>query len=225
MSIINSSSPDKDLIQGCCRGERAAQQELYTRYSPRMFAICLRYSEDYHQAEDLLQEGFIKVFRHVSGFRSEGSFEGWLRRIFVNTAIEHHRRKHHLYPLVEVLNTEMEIQDKGVLEQLAADDLMDMVNSLSPGYRTVFNLYAVEGYNHKDIADMLGISEGTSKSQLARARVILQKKVEQQQFRVGYLSDYQGQESASETGKLKSGTLNVREKVRKTGQLLKARGA
>ncbi len=178
MPNITASTSEHDLIQACCRGERAAQQGVYERYSSRLFAICLRYADDYHQAEDLLQEGFLKVFRHITAFRGEGSFEGWLRRIFVNTAIEQHRKKHHLYPLVEVLHTDIEWQDEGVMEQLAADDLMEMVNSLSPGYRTVFNLYAIEGYNHKDIADMLGISEGTSKSQLARARAILQRKVE-----------------------------------------------
>ncbi len=178
MSNTHASSPEQALIQACCRGERAAQQGLYERYAPRLFAICLRYADDYHQAEDLLQEGFLKVFRHIANFRAEGSFEGWLRRIFVNTAIEHHRRRHHLYPLVDVADTEIELHDEGALQQLAASDLLDMVNSLSPGYRTVFNLYAIEGYNHKDISEMLGISEGTSKSQLARARVILQRKVE-----------------------------------------------
>jgi len=178
MANYSAATLEQDLIQACCRGERAAQQAIYERYASRLFSICLRYADDYHQAEDLLQEGFLKVFRHISAFRSEGSFEGWLRRIFVNTAIEQHRKKHHLYPLVEVLQSDLEWQDEGVMDQLAADDLMDMVNSLSPGYRTVFNLYAIEGYNHKDIADILGISEGTSKSQLARARAILQKKVE-----------------------------------------------
>jgi RNA polymerase sigma factor (sigma-70 family) len=168
----------EELLEGCCRGERAAQQAFYARYAPKLFSICLRYADDYHQAEDLLQEGFIKVFRHIGSFRGEGSLDGWLRRIFVNTAIEHHRRKHNLYPLVDAQGLELEWQAEDALGQLAASDLMALVNSLSPGYRTVFNLYAVEGYNHKDIAEMLGISEGTSKSQLARARVLLQKKVE-----------------------------------------------
>ena len=112
-------------------------------------------------------------------FRFEGSFEGWLRRIMVNTAIEMHRRKNHLYPLVEVENTDIELVEENAVSMLAADDLMNMIASLSPGYRTVFNLYAVEGYSHKEIAEQLNISEGTSKSQLARARYILMDMVEQ----------------------------------------------
>jgi RNA polymerase sigma-70 factor (ECF subfamily) len=172
------SAEEQALLAACRKGERQGQQALYQRYAPRMFAICLRYADDYHQAEDLLQEGFLKVFKALDRFRSEGALEGWMRRIVVNTAIEHHRRKHHLYPLVDVLNTEQEEHDPGVLDQLAVEELLELVNGLSPGYRAVFNLYAVEGYPHKDIADMLGISEGTSKSQLARARVLLQKRIE-----------------------------------------------
>ncbi len=168
---------DESLIKGCIKGDRDSQRGLYSKYSPKMFAICLRYSSDYHNAEDLLQEGFIKVYKNITKFRGEGSFEGWLRRIFVNTAIENYRKRNYLYPLIEVLNTDIEVLNDGVINQLAADDIMDLVNQLSPGYRTVFNLYAVEGYPHKEIAKMLGISEGTSKSQLARARYILQKKV------------------------------------------------
>ena len=172
-----SSPAEKALLQGCQSGDRHCQQRLYEQYAPRMFALCLRYADDYHQGEDLLQEGFLKVYRALGSFRGDGSFEGWLRRVFVNTAIEHHRKKHHLYPLLDVPNADQEEHDPGVLDQLAVDDLMGLVNALSPGYRAVFNLYAVEGYPHKDIAQMLGISEGTSKSQLARARVILQKQV------------------------------------------------
>lgn len=164
-------------IRRCARGDARAQRALYDRYAPRMFALCLRYADDYHSAEDLLQEGFVKVFRAIGGFRGDGSFEGWLRRIFVNTAIEMHRRKHHLYPLMDVVDTDREVQDEGVLDQLAADDLMALVNELSPGYRAVFNLYAVEGYPHREIAGMLHISEGTSKSQLARARYVLRKRI------------------------------------------------
>lgn len=173
-----SPNPDPGLLSGCQDGDRHCQQALYDRYAPRMFAICLRYADDYHQAEDLLQEGFLKVFRALGSFRGDGSFEGWMRRVFVNTAIEQHRRKHHLYPLLDVAGTEREEHDPGVLEHLAAEDLMALVNGLSPGYRAVFNLYVVEGYPHREIADLLGISEGTSKSQLARARVILQQRVE-----------------------------------------------
>ncbi len=178
--FIGSYSEDQ-IINGCIVGDRTAQQTLYGRYSPKMFAICLRYAKDYHSAEDILQEGFIKVFRYISNFRREGSFEGWMRRIFVNTAIEHLRKAVSLYSIVDDEDKPMDILDESVFDQLDYQDLLNMVQSLSPGYRTVFNLYVVEGYSHKEIAKLLNISEGTSKSQLARARVLLQKKVEQAQ--------------------------------------------
>lgn len=178
--FIGSYSEDQ-IINGCVVGDRTAQQTLYSRYSPKMFAICLRYAKDYHSAEDILQEGFIKVFRYISNFRREGSFEGWMRRIFVNTAIEHLRKAVSLYSIVDDEDKPMDIVDESSFDDLDYQDLLGMVQSLSPGYRTVFNLYVVEGYSHKEIAKLLNISEGTSKSQLARARTILQKKVQSAQ--------------------------------------------
>jgi RNA polymerase sigma-70 factor (ECF subfamily) len=168
---------DEDLIRGCVAQNRSCQRELYERFSQKMFAVCLRYTGDYHTAEDLLQEGFVKVYQKVHMFRFEGSFEGWLRRVFVNLSIEHHRRSVHLYPITEVQQTERDVVDNYVVEHLSAADLMQMVQTLSPGYRTVFNLFAVDGYSHKEIAERLGITEGTSKSQLARARMLLQQMV------------------------------------------------
>ena len=153
------------------------QEELYSRFSPRMYAVCLRYAGNAEEAEDILQEGFIKIFKKLDSFRSEGSFEGWVRRIFVNTAIEHFRRKKYLQPVTEKEETSIEGQYNSVLDNLAERDILGLVQQLSPGYRTVFNMYVVEGYTHKEIADMLGISEGTSKSQLSRAKVILQEMV------------------------------------------------
>lgn len=155
------------------------QEELYRRFSPRMYAVCLRYAGNAEEAEDILQEGFIKVFKKLDSFRSEGSFEGWMRRIFVNTAIEHFRRKRYMMPVTEREENTIEGKYLSVLDDLAARDIMALVQELSPGYRTVFNMYVVEGYTHKEIADMLGISEGTSKSQLSRAKVILQDMVKQ----------------------------------------------
>jgi len=179
--MLRKKIPDKEIIQGCIARKRKYQERLYAQYSPKMFAICLRYASDYHKAEDILQDGFIKVYRNIHKFRFEGSFEGWLRRIFVNTAIEHYRKAVPMYPIMEVNNSEFDVLHTNVLEKLAAQDLLKMVRQLSPGYRTVFNLYVIEGYSHKEIAKTLGISEGTSKSQLARARYILQRKVEQLQ--------------------------------------------
>ena len=142
-----------------------------------MFSVCLRYAKDYHSAEDILQDGFVKVFKYIAKFRREGSFEGWLRRIFVNKAIEHLRKRVSMYPIVDENDKPIDIVDDSVYDQLDQQDLLNMVQSLSPAYRTVFNLYIIEGYSHKEIAKMLNISEGTSKSQLARSRQLLQRKV------------------------------------------------
>ena len=173
----NQNIIESDLLKGCMEGDRRMQEELYRRFSPRMYAVCLRYAGNAEEAEDILQEGFIKIFKKLDSFRSEGSFEGWVRRIFVNTAIEHFRRKRYLMPVTEKEENTLEGKYLSVLDDLAARDILALVQELSPGYRTVFNMYVVEGYTHKEIADMLGISEGTSKSQLSRAKVILQDMV------------------------------------------------
>ena len=153
------------------------QEILYNRFSSKMYGVCLRYASNAAEAEDILQEGFIKIFKKIDTFRSEGSFEGWVRRIFVNTAIEHFRRRKYLMPVTEKEENTIEGKYISVLDELGAKDIMALVQELSPGYRTVFNMYVVEGYTHKEIADQLGISEGTSKSQLSRAKVILQDMV------------------------------------------------
>lgn len=173
----NHNITESDLISGCLEGNRRMQEELYRRFSPRMYAVCLRYAGNAEEAEDILQEGFIKVYKKLDSFRSEGSFEGWIRRIFVNTAIEHFRRKRYLQPVTEKEENTIEGNYLSVLDELAERDILELVQQLSPGYRTVFNMYVVEGYTHKEIGEMLGISEGTSKSQLSRAKVILQELV------------------------------------------------
>ncbi|HAP01138.1 MAG TPA: RNA polymerase subunit sigma-70 [Bacteroidetes bacterium] len=171
---------DQELIAGCLRGERKYQESLYNQYGSTMFSICLRYGCDYYQAEDILQEGFIKVFNNLKNFRNEGSFEGWMKRIFVNTSIEWLRRNKMMNQALEIETTPLNMVQRDSFSELAAEDLLKLIQSLSTGYRTVFNLYAIEGYAHKEIAEMLGINEGTSKSQLARARALLQKMVAQQ---------------------------------------------
>ena len=150
------------------------QHELYKRFAPKMYGVCLRYASNAEEAEDILQEGFIKVFNKMGSFRREGSFEGWIRRIFVNTAIEQFRKKVYLQPISETEEDTLEGKYLSVLDRLSEKDIIQLVQQLSPGYRTVFNMYVVEGYTHKQIAEMLGISEGTSKSQLSRAKLILQ---------------------------------------------------
>jgi RNA polymerase sigma-70 factor (ECF subfamily) len=180
----NHTISESDLIKGCIEGNRQMQEELYKRFSGKMYAVCLRYANNADDAQDLLQEGFIKVFRNLHRFRAEGSFEGWVRRVFVNSSIEHFRKKSvELSKVSDKEENTIEDTDISALDQLAERDIVQLIQDLSPGYRTVFNLYVVEGYSHKEIGDLLGISEGTSKSQLARARSILQKKVAQ------YLSD------------------------------------
>ena len=173
----NQNISESDLLAGCLAGDRRFQEMLYQRYSGKMYAVCLRYAANTDDAQDLLQEGFIKVFKNLDRFRSEGSFEGWVRRVFVNTSIEHFRRKVNINSISDREEIGIEDFSATALDKLAEKDIIALIQELSDGYRTVFNLYVVEGYSHREIADLLGISEGTSKSQLARAKGILQKKV------------------------------------------------
>lgn len=173
----NQIFSNTDLIEGCKRGDRKIQYELYQRFSPKMYGVCLRYAGNAVEAEDILQEGFIKVYDKIGSYRGEGSFEGWIRRIFVNTAIEHFRKKIYLQPITETEENTIEGKYLTVLDELAEKDIIQLVQQLSPGYRTVFNMYVIEGYTHKQIGDALGVSEGTSKSQLSRAKRILQELV------------------------------------------------
>jgi RNA polymerase sigma factor (sigma-70 family) len=175
--LSNQMINDSDLIEGCLQGDRKMQQQLYQRFAPKMYGVCLRYAGSAEEAEDILQEGFIKVFRKIGSYRGDGSFEGWIRRIFVNTAIEHFRKKNYLQPITEREENVVEGKYLSVLDELAEKDIIGLVQQLSPGYRTVFNMYVIEGYTHREIAENLGISEGTSKSQLSRAKQILQEMV------------------------------------------------
>lgn len=144
-----------------------------------MYGLCLKYSNDKDDAKDIMQDGFIKVFQKIDQYSTKGSFEGWVRRIMINTALEKYRSQVSMYPLDE----QMPVSDEGinstVIDELSAEDLLAIIRELTPKYRMVFNLYAIEGYNHKEIGEMLGISEGTSKSNLSRARLILQEKVKE----------------------------------------------
>ena len=173
-ALSNQMSSETDLIEGCIRGDRKMQYELYERFSPKMYGVCLRYAANAEEAEDILQEGFIKVFKKIGSYRGDGSFEGWIRMIFVNTAIEHFRKKSYLQPITEQEESSIEGKYVSVLDSLAEKDIIKLIQQLSPGYRTVFNMYVIEGYTHKQIAEALKISEGTSKSQLSRAKLILQ---------------------------------------------------
>jgi RNA polymerase sigma factor (sigma-70 family) len=170
--------PEKIII-GCKRGKSRYQEELYRMLAPRMYGLCLKYSNDKDDAKDIMQDGFIKVFQKIEQFSEKGSFEGWVRRIMINTALEKYRSQVTIYSLDERMPLSDEGVQSTVIEHLSADDLLGLIQQLTPKYRMVFNLYAIEGYNHKEIGEMLGISEGTSKSNLSRARLILQEKVKE----------------------------------------------
>lgn len=166
---------EEELIKGCLKRERGAQQQLFDQYSSKMYALCYRYVRHAMEAEDILVTAFTKVFDRIEQFKGEGSFEGWIRRIMVNEALTFLRKSRTMY-----LETDLEVADREpdydrLSDHLEAEDLMKMIQELPAGYRLVFNMYAIDGYSHKEIAEQLGISENTSKSQLSRARVYLQK--------------------------------------------------
>lgn len=169
----NFTQSENYLIENCINGDRKSQKAMYDQFSGKMFAICLRYSKNQMDAEDILQDGFVKLFNNLHRFRGEGSFEGWVRRIFVNTAIEHIRRKNVNTMVGEGLENSVVDTQKTPLDNLYEKDVLRTTRTLSDGYKTVFNLYAVEGYSHKEIADKLGITESTSKSQFSRAKALL----------------------------------------------------
>jgi len=169
---------EHDLIAGCKREEMWARKELYERYAGTMLSICVRYVSDKDMARDVLQDGFYKVFTNIGDYSGTGSFEGWLKRIFINTALEELRKKRFL-PIINEYEENVEDAGESVFEKLSADDLHRCIAGLPDGFRTVFNLYAVEGYSHAEIAKMLQIKEVTSRSQFMRARQMLQKKVQE----------------------------------------------
>ena len=165
------------LLEGCRKGERKAQEHLYKTLASKMMGVCMRYAKDTYEAEDVLQMGFVKVFQKVQEFRSDGSFEGWIRRIMVNTAIESYRKNLRSLNVVDIDEVYDQPQTTFDMSGLEMKDLMKLVQQLSNGYRLVFNMYVIEGFSHKEIAEHLGISEGASKSQLSRARAILKEKI------------------------------------------------
>ncbi len=169
---------EEDLIEGAKSGDRRSQKAIYDLLSHKMFAVCLRYMGDREAAEDILQDGFVTLFSKLDSFSGTGSFEGWARRIFVNTALMSLRKKDALKN-TEDLDAAWSIStpDPSAIQKIGHEELLKMVSALPTGFRTVFNMYVIEGYSHKEIAEALGISETTSRSQLQRARVLLQSKI------------------------------------------------
>lgn len=173
-------SYDKHLLDSCIKGEREAQRVLYDRLASRMFPVCIRYIGDRTLAEDVLQEGFITLFTKLKDYKGDGSFEGWARRIFVTTALMSLRKKDALKMSEELdVVRGMKADTTSQIQNIGYKELMELVMSLPPGFRTVFNMYAIEGYSHKEIAETLGITETTSRTQFSRARVWLQNKIQE----------------------------------------------
>ncbi|MEI8204175.1 MAG: sigma-70 family RNA polymerase sigma factor [Bacteroidota bacterium] len=169
---------EADIISGCIKGDRASQKRLYQLYAPKMLGVCRRFFEDDGEAEDALQEGFIKVFEHLKTYRKQGSFEGWIRRIMVNTSLNVYRNNFKNYFHEDIEDVEDEIAyDANITGSFSTAILLKMIDSLPSGYRVVFNLYEIEGYSHNDIAKMLDLSVNTSKSQLIKAKRFLRKKI------------------------------------------------
>jgi RNA polymerase sigma factor (sigma-70 family) len=167
----------KQIIDQCASGKLSAQERLYRMFAPKMFGVCLRYSKNTAEAEDNLQEGFMKVFAAIKGFRHEGSFEGWMRRIMVNVALEKFRKQQLMVSVEDIMVYEGEQVQDDVMADISANELLELIRELPPRYKMVFNLYVMEGLNHEEISREMNISVGTSKSNLARAREILKRKV------------------------------------------------
>jgi RNA polymerase sigma factor (sigma-70 family) len=171
---------EKELVQGCAKGDRATQKALYERYCRKMMVVCQRYSRSTQEAEDTLQEGFIKIFKSIGEFRGDSRLETWITRIMINTALNSQRQKLYLIPMVDVNEISLTEREEVSLSEFHLDELINMVQTLPDGCRLVFNLFAIEGYGHQEIAKMLGISEGTSKSQYNRAKSLLRAKLERE---------------------------------------------
>lgn len=177
--VIITVMDELQLIEGCRKGDRLAQKELYEKYSRRMMGVCLRYVGDREMARDLLQDGFVKVFLSIDSYSGLGSFEGWMRKIFVNCALEHLRKADVLRDASDLDYSSEQIQsDDSILSDISAGELLEMVQKLPEGFRFVFNMFVIEGYSHKEIGEMLHITESSSRSQLTRARQMLRKMIE-----------------------------------------------
>ena len=169
------------LIKECTNGNRKSQQNLYKAFYGKMLVVCTRYTSDRDEAKDILHDGFIKVFNKLGGFKNEGSLEGWIRRIMVNNAIDYVRRKREIYYAVDDEYTmekalqESEKEEADMFSKAKAETILKLIQKLSPAYRTVFNMYVIEDYTHKEIAERLGINIGTSKSNYAKAKMKLRE--------------------------------------------------
>ena len=181
MRLINLGNSEQQLIKKCLKGERKAQKALYDRYSGKMLGVCRRYVRSTYDAEEVLSNGFIKVFNKLEYYQDEGSFEGWVRKIMVREALNFLRSQKDFFDETEDATLER-LEPVAEQHELEAQDLMKLIDELPTGYRTVFNLFAIEGYSHQEIAYELSISEGTSKSQLSKARNMLQSRMTELEY-------------------------------------------
>jgi RNA polymerase sigma factor (sigma-70 family) len=174
---------DEQLIKECVSGSAVAQKKFYDLFARKMMGVCLRYANSYEEAQDVLQDGFIKIFNKLPDFESKGSLEGWVRRIMVNTALDAYRKakKHQSNVDVDSVSYMLDSNDF-IVESINAEDLLKIIHSIPEGYRVVFNLFAIEGYSHKEIAEQLGVTESTSKSQYSRAKKMLRKLLIEKDF-------------------------------------------
>ena len=175
MKVINLHQDEKDIIRLAVENNRHAQQQIYAKFSPKMLGVCRQYIKDLHQAEDVMITAFMKAFSSLKNFEHKGSFEGWIRRIMVNESISFIRVQKQVKFIED--ETFFEERHNEIESKFSVDDIQFLIDSLPDGYKMVFNLYAIEGYKHQEIAEMLGINEGTSKSQLSHARKMLQNQI------------------------------------------------
>lgn len=182
LEVRGQRDGDENLIRLCLKNDRKAQKSLYDQYSRKMMGVCMRYAGDSEGAKDMLQDGFIRVFSNLSAFQFNGSFEGWMRRIIVNTCLEHLRKNDILQNTEDLDQPHHQIPESeySVLEEMSAQDLLKIIAELPDGFRIVFNMYVIEGYSHKEIGEALNITESTSRSQLTRAKQLLQKRLEEE---------------------------------------------
>jgi RNA polymerase sigma factor (sigma-70 family) len=166
-----------DMIEGCKKGDRHAQKLLYDRFSGKMYALCCRYVKDKMEAEDVLLTAFTKILDRINQYKNEGSFEGWIRRVMVNESLSYLRKNKSMYVETDIEVVDKEPNYEKLENHLEAQDLLNLISELPSGYRIVFNMFAIDGYSHKEIGEQLGINENTSKSQLSRARSVLQKRL------------------------------------------------
>lgn len=165
--------PEPELIRRCIQQDTPAQNELYRRFAGKMMGVCMRYARNRTDAQDILQDAFVKVYLNLKSFKGDGSFEGWIKRIVINTSLKHYKKNLKFKQETDIEQAYDLSFDNQVISNMSAGEVMAKVQQMPDGYRTIFNLYAIEGYQHNEIGEMLGISEGTSKSQLSRARQFL----------------------------------------------------